>query len=330
MKKIGFTLCIFLVAWFPLLGMAAGMHDPFLQKQMNSKVALESLSERWFDIRFYDIPSMAKKVKKILSKRGELLLDESGKQIWVRDTGDHLVVIEDLIRTMDQPIPQIKITARIVSVDIAYAKELGLRFSMHQSSEASSFMGDRFHFNVQAIAHHSVLDIALSALESHGHGRVVSAPELVVGDKHTATIESGEEIPYQEKTSSGATSVNFKKAVLSLKVTPCVLMNKKIAMQLHISQDQPSDLIVEGVPAIKTRSISSDVVVNNNEGIVLGGIYEQVMHKRHTKIPYLDRIPIFGKWLGHKHHEEQRRMLLVFITPSIMSLDEHITLPEPR
>ena len=147
----------------------------------------------------------------------------------------------------------------------------------------------------------------LTALESQGRGKVISSPKLLTADRQAAYIESGSEIPYQEKTKEGDTSTTFKKAVLSLKVTPEVVDNNFINLIIQLNQDKVSHLTVNGVPAIDTRKIQTQALVQNGGTIVLGGIYEWSDSHRTTCVPILGYIPILGLLFQKQETKTERK-----------------------
>jgi type IV pilus assembly protein PilQ len=157
----------------------------------------------------------------------------------------------------------------------------------------------------------------LAALENEGHAKIISNPRLLTVNSKPAYIEAGAEIPYQEKTSSGATNIAFKKAVLSLKVTPEIIA-KKISLLIELNQDKVSELVVGGVPAIDTRAIKTQAILNNGETIVLGGIYEYATNKAWVRVPFLGSIPGIGALFSHQQTKLERRELLIFVTPEIV------------
>tara|TARA_B100000989_G_scaffold291695_1_gene266504 strand:+ start:17913 stop:20153 length:2241 start_codon:yes stop_codon:yes gene_type:complete len=164
-----------------------------------------------------------------------------------------------------------------------------------------------------------LLDLELSAIESEGGGEVISSPRLVTANEQEAYIEQGEEIPYQEATSSGATSVEFKKAVLALRVTPQITPDGKIIMKIKVNQDRRStEPEVLGVPAIDTQQIETQVLVDNGQTIVLGGIYRQTKTHDVQRIPFLGELPVVGYLFRNTNKTEERRELLIFITPKIV------------
>ena len=165
------------------------------------------------------------------------------------------------------------------------------------------------------------LDLELSALQAEGAGEIIAKPSLVTANQQAATIQTGEDIPYQEKTSSGATNVAFKKAVLSLAVTPQITPDQHILLDLHISQDKPSSKLINGVPAIDTREITTQVLVNNNQTLVLGGIYEEAEDHQVERVPFISDIPLIGQLFQHQHEQKEKRELLIFVRPSVVNGD---------
>ena len=170
----------------------------------------------------------------------------------------------------------------------------------------------------------SLVDLELSALQAEGRGEVVSNPRVITANQKEATIEQGVDIPYQEASSSGATSVSFKKAVLSLKVTPQITPDDRVIMDLNVSKDSVGT-IYAGVPSINTRAINTQVLVENGETVVLGGIYEQTRSKDVSKVPLLGDIPYLGALFRHTSQVNDKVELLIFVTPKILkeSLGTH-------
>ncbi len=162
-----------------------------------------------------------------------------------------------------------------------------------------------------------LLNLELSALEADGKGEIVAQPKVVTADRQTALIESGEEIPYQEASSSGATSVSFKKAVLSLEVTPQITPDDKIIMDLRVNQDSRGE-VTAGIPSIDTNEVKTQVLVGNGETVVLGGIFTSEETNTVTKTPFLGDIPYLGRLFTKKESNNQRSELLIFITPKLL------------
>lgn len=165
-----------------------------------------------------------------------------------------------------------------------------------------------------------LVDLELSALETDGKAEVVSQPRVVTADRQTATIKSGEEIPYQEASSSGATSVSFKEALLSLEVTPQITPDDKIIMDLVVSQDSRGE-VTAGIPSINTNEVATQVLVANGETVVLGGIFQSEVATQVTKTPFLGDVPYLGRLFKRTEHIDERAELLIFITPKIIKTD---------
>ncbi|EKD72133.1 MAG: Type IV pilus biogenesis protein PilQ [uncultured bacterium] len=262
----------------------------------------------------------------LLSKRGYVHSDTRTNQLCVQDTREHLNSINRLIKHVDIPVKQVLIETRLASVDSDFERELGISFSAVAAVQANQDQGffnsqtspAHYGLAVAKLADGALLDIKLAALENTGHGELISSPSLFTANQQAASIESGEEIPYQEISRSGATGIAFKKAVLSLKVTPQILPDNRVLLQLQINQDKPSNRIVLGVPAITTRQITTSVLAVNGQTIVLGGIFESNKDNIKQGVPFLDKIPLVG-WVFRQHNViENKRELLVFVTPKIM------------
>ena len=160
-------------------------------------------------------------------------------------------------------------------------------------------------------------------MEAEGQGEVVSSPRVLTSNQKEAFIESGTEIPYQENTSSGATSTSFKKAVLSLKVTPQITPDDRIMMDLNVSKDSVG-AVYNDVPSINTKEVGTQVLVDNGETLVLGGIYEQSTRNDVERVPFFGELPMVD-WLFKKTHKsDDKSELLIFITPKIVKENFHL------
>ena len=258
----------------------------------------------------------------LLSKRGHVRVDMRTNSLCVQDTEKYLHDIYRLVHQLDIPVKQVLIEARLASIDIDFERQLGIRFESRSGSnddkEHEGALLSGYSLAIAKLADGSLLDVKLSALENEGHGELISSPSLFTANQQTAYIESGEEIPYQETSRNGATSITFKKAVLSLKVTPQIMPDHTVLLQLQVNQDKPSSHTVLGVPAINTRQISTNVLVKNGRTIVLGGIYEENNEEGSQRIPFLSKIPLLGLIFQQKNRKEGKRELLIFVTPRIV------------
>ena len=162
-----------------------------------------------------------------------------------------------------------------------------------------------------------LLHLELQAMQAEGRGEVLSNPRVVTSDQQEAVIEQGTEIPFQEATSSGATSTSFKKAVLSLKVTPQITPDDRVIMDLSVNQDQVGQEFA-GVPSVNTRAIHTQVLVDNGDTVVLGGIFEQTQREDQEKVPFFGDLPYVGFLFKQTSVRDDRSELLIFVTPKIL------------
>lgn len=300
-----------------------------------------------------DVASMIKdSTQSMLSVRGTLSVDARTNSIWVKDTSAHMREIKQLVKQWDVPVKQVMIEARIVNMSEDCSKDIGIRWGISNATHFSGTLeganqlangvilrdapiSDRLNVDLGALpfdatpasigialatlGNHVLLDLELSALEREGRAKIVASPRLMATNQKPAVIESGEDIPYQQATLSGATAVSFKKAVLSLKVTPQITADGKLIMDLLINQDSDSGRRVQGVPIVLTKSIETRVLVDNRQTIVLGGIYKQEKNNATTRVPFLGSLPIVGHLFQRKEIRKRREELLIFITPKIIT-----------
>lgn len=300
-----------------------------------------------------DIVSLLSQDKELISGRGFISSDERTNTISVRETADKLDQIRKLIATWDVSVRQVLIEARIVRARSNIAEEMGIQWGGGASKQngnnlfsvggSTSTLGeltnggpaDLVSFpgalavdlgvtrnNSSSIAigfggDNYLIDMELSAFESDGKGEIVAQPKIVAANRQTATIKSGEEIPYQEASSSGATSVSFKEAVLSLEVTPQITPDDKIIMDLKINQDNRG-AVTAGIPSIETNEVITQVLVANGETVVLGGIFQSERSTTVTKTPFLGDIPYLGALFTKTENIDERAELLIFITPKLL------------
>jgi len=285
----------------------------------------------------------------LLSPRGSVSVDERTNTLLIRDTASSIEDIKRMVTILDVAIRQVVIEARMVTVKDNMNEELGIRWGATntdgESTTAGSLEGvdtarggavpdlvDRLNvnlpvaspagtiaFQVARLANGTILDLELSALEKENKGEVIASPRITTSNQKEAYIEQGVEIPYQEAASSGATATQFKKAVLSLTVTPHITPDDKIILDLVVTQDTVSEVKSGLAPAIDTQRIGTQVLVNNGETIVLGGIYQQAIISTVSKIPVLGDIPYLG-WLFRTSSQlNEKKELLIFVTPRIVT-----------
>ncbi len=306
------------------------------------------------------------KQNSLLSDKGRVSVDERTNTLWIQDSGTRINEVRDLIKQLDVPVKQVLIEARIVEVTKDFAQDLGIRWGVSRPTHLSGTLAganqlaqgvapanvvpltDRLNLDLVAapvtgvppasvgialaqLGDNILLDLELSALESEGLAELISSPKLITANQQAAVIESGQEIPYQEATSSGATAVAFKKAVLSLNVTPQITPDSKILMDLKINQDNAlPNLTFNGVPVIATKEIRTNVLVSNGQTIVLGGIYQQDKSKTITRVPFFGQLPVVGNLFKNTQIALRNDELLIFITPKIITNSLSITTIEGR
>jgi type IV pilus assembly protein PilQ len=164
-----------------------------------------------------------------------------------------------------------------------------------------------------------LLQLELSAMQKEGRGEIVSSPRVITSDSHKATIKVGKEIPYQESSASGRTTVAFKEAVLQLDVTPQITPDDRIIMDLKVNKDAPDfTQTVLGVPPVDTRSVETSVLVDNGETVVLGGVYERTKSFQKEQVPWLGDIPVLGRLFKLEQRQDNNEELLIFVTPKIL------------
>lgn len=298
-----------------------------------------------------DIVALIEADEELISDRGFVSSDPRTNTISVRESTDKLEQIRRLVTTWDVPVRQVLIEARLVRAQTDLAEELGVRWGAAGRSNVNggennigfggaigqgqlgnnvNLGGLNVDLGVSRASSSSVsfgyigsdflVDLELSAFESDGQAEIVAQPKVVTADRQTASIQSGEEIPYQEASSSGATSVSFKEAVLSLEVTPQITPDDKIIMDLTVNQDSRGE-VTNGIPSINTNEVTTQVLVRDGETVVLGGIFQSETSTTITKTPFLGDIPYLGRLFTRKTSLDERSELLIFITPKILKGD---------
>lgn len=290
--------------------------------------------------------------KGLLSERGRVSIDQRTNTLLVQETAERLEEIRALVARLDIPVRQVLIESRIVIANDDFNHELGIRFGLTRDTVTGDNQGtastgnlngvtsilngqdielnDRMNVNLPvngsfgnfalALAKlplGTLLELELSALQAEGRGEIISSPRVITANQKEASIEQGVEIPYQEASASGATSVSFKKAVLSLTVTPQITPDDRIIMDLTVSNDTVG-AVFAGIPSIDTREINTQVLVNNGETVVLGGIFEHTKIDQADKIPFFGDLPGLGRFFRRTTKQDNKSELLIFVTPKII------------
>lgn len=248
----------------------------------------------------------------VLSDKTQLIVDDTSNQLWLHDTPDRVATIKELIRAMDTPSKQISIAVKMMAIDTNALESLGLRLNDRHGDKKDS---DWSHALINAHGLSWWLN-HLDAEITHGSGEMIASPTLLVANHKTASIESGQEVPYQERTHEGDTTTSFKNATLHLDVQPDLLPKQQVNLRIHLNQDKVSDLSVAGMPAIQTQKIDTTVRAGNHQTIILGGVYTHRLIRQHSGVPFLQHIPLLGHLFQHTYWLWQRQELMIFVTPS--------------
>ncbi|BFM05190.1 type IV pilus secretin PilQ family protein [Halioxenophilus aromaticivorans] len=292
----------------------------------------------------------------ILSERGSAIIDERTNSVILTDTEDKIAEFKVLISQIDIPIRQVLIEARIVTASTDFSRDLGVQWStgyLDTNDKGSAYVGGNtaqdlaFDSGVLSgdfgavdlgatgpagdiafgyVTDNFLVDLELSALESEGFGEVISQPKVVTGDKQTATIRSGSEVPFQQASSSGATTTAYREATLRLEVTPQITPDDHIILDLAVNQDAIGEVVAFGAssaPTIDVTEVITQVLVKNGETIVLGGIFQSVETNSTTKVPLLGDIPVVGNLFKRKQRDTEKNELLIFITPRLLEQPVH-------
>jgi type IV pilus assembly protein PilQ len=350
-----------------------------LLESQKAMVELAPLRTEYLQVNYAKAADLAALIRtqgktSLLSDRGSIAVDERTNTLLLQDTADRLADIRKLVSTLDIPVKQVLIEARIVIVSDDFSRDLGVRFGgafvgnygsndglmwlgaqglnsadgdrgpiispngpggvgIDGNAVATSPVPDRYLVNLP-IANPAmrmaltlldsdyVVDLEITAAQNEGRGEVVSAPRVITANGKEAIIEQGQEIPYQESASSGATTTQFKKAVLSLKVTPQITPDDRVLLDLTVNKDSVGQVVPSAtggfVPSIDTREITTSVLVNDGQTVVLGGILETERRESVNKVPFLGDIPGLGVLFRSKSKTDNKDELLIFVTPKIL------------
>jgi type IV pilus assembly protein PilQ len=327
----------------------------------------------FMQVNYAKVSDLAKLIKagsakdSMLSPRGSLSVDERTNTLLVQDTSDKLSDIRRLVQTLDVPVKQVLIEARIVIVSDTFERDLGARFGVNQASSLTgspnsllavagngsgansilagglptaslstlpaTALNNRYQVNTPAantngsigislLGGSYLVDLELTAAQNEGKSETLSSPRIITANQKQATIMQGVQIPYQESASSGATTTQFKDAVLKLKVTPLITPDNRVIMDLDVSDDSVGQQVTSAtggsVPSIDTRQIITQVLVNDGQTVVLGGVLDTKWSKSANKVPFFGDIPFLGALFRSTTDINNKTELLIFITPKIL------------
>ncbi|MGY0617594.1 type IV pilus secretin PilQ [Vibrio sp. FJH11] len=341
------------------------------EKQQLEKQKLEEemgeLSSEIIQVNFAKASEIAEMINgegniSMLSERGSMTIDERTNSLLIRELPENIHIIRDIVESLDIPVKQVQIEARIVTIREGNMDELGVRWGFSSingshtvggsiennlatiglyegegdGGDGSSVGIDDFlnvnlaatnpsatsiAFQVAKLGSDTLLDLELSALQQESKAEIISSPRLITTNKKPAYIEQGTEIPYLESSSSGATAITFKKAVLSLKVTPQITPDNRLVLDLSVTQDRPGQVVKTGTGeavAIDTQRIGTQVLVNNGETVVLGGIFQHSITNSVDKVPLLGDLPLLGALFRRSYENVGKSELLIFVTPKVV------------
>jgi type IV pilus assembly protein PilQ len=322
---------------------------------------LERLRTEFIKVNYAKASDMADLLKQvdnaILSPRGSVSVDERTNTLLIKDTNSSLSNVRTLLLELDIPVRQVLIESRVVIAGDDFSKELGVRFGVSRDSQGAlddgnagytsgsldgvrnlandDPLGDEtlnvnmpvqnpagsFALALAKLPLGTLLEMELSAAQIEGRGEVVSSPRVITADSHTARIEQGVEIPYLELDDGDAT-LKFRKAVLSLEVTPQITPDDRVIMDLDVHKDNVGENVSFGsglsAPSIDTREVQSQLLVDNGQTVVLGGIYETEKATQITRVPFFSDLPFIGNLFKSSLEVDDRTELLIFVTPKIL------------
>ncbi|MBS0579388.1 MAG: type IV pilus secretin PilQ [Proteobacteria bacterium] len=344
---------------------------------------LAPLRSEYLQVNYAKAADLAALIKgehnNLLSPRGNVAVDDRTNTLLMQDTAERLADVRRLVATLDIPIRQVLIEARVVIVTNDFERDLGARFGFTgwttsgnnglvsttgtaagNDTQTTTFINgqnainnainagttpvplptygipaaaNRYNVNLPVsnpagsialgiLGSNFIVDLELSAAQAETQANIISSPRVITANQKEAIIEQGVEIPYQQSASSGATTIQFKQAVLQLKVKPQITPDNRIIMDLDVKDDSVGQVIVASggvnVPSINTREINTQVLVNDGQTIVLGGILETTQREDDNKVPYLGDIPILGHLFKQTSHKDNKDELMIFITPKIV------------
>jgi type IV pilus assembly protein PilQ len=308
------------------------------QSIQEQQKALEPLITEYIPINYADA---TKDIKPRLdqiktTKRGQVGVDSRNNQIIMTDTAEKIAQAKEIIRSIDKVTPQVVIEARIVEVSETFSRDIGTEWGVtagpdingndsqtytmamnHPPSSSSGSIG--YQFSRLAGTNFS-LNAELQAVEAAGEGKIISTPKIVTLDNKEAVISQGIEYPYLERDSSGLSTTKFKDIDLELKVKPHVTPDNRINLTIDITKDDIGT-ITGGVPSLNTNQAKTELLVNDGDTIVIGGILKTNAAESESRFPLLSSIPVVGWLFKSKANSNTKNELLIFITPKIVHLE---------
>lgn len=272
---------------------------------------------------------------RLLSERGAIAVDDRTNMLVIRETRENIDNVHRMLALLDIPIKQVVIEARMVTINEGLEEELGINWEYRNDTRGQHNQTDgNFNVNlplaseggsiglqIAKLSGDAILDLELAALERENRAEIIASPRVTTSSQKPAVIQQGVQIPYSTVSDSG-TNVEFAEAFLSLNVTPQITPDQRVVLDLVVTQDSVGEFIPQAdgsqVPSINAQSVTTQVLVNDGETLVLGGIYQQDMLRRVSKVPVLGDIPVVGHLFKSTSDTNRKRELIIFVTPRIV------------
>ena len=314
------------------------------KKTREVQKALEPLITEYISVNYSDASAeILPHVKEVMTeKRGSVSVDKRNNQLIVTDTAEVIEKIKAIVARIDTVTPQVIIEAKIVEVSSTFSNAIGIDWGADIGPWSSTgkidgtlggdvamnfpaTSGGVLGFTFSRFAGHAtplVLNAQLTAMETRGEGKIISSPRIATLDNKTATITQGLEFPYQEESASGGTTVKFKEIDLKLEVTPLVSPDDRILLKINIQKDDVASITADGTPSLSTNEAKTELLVNDGDTIVIGGILKSSVSSGDSGWPGLKSIPLLGWLFKKKTKTSSNTELLIFITPTIVQLEQ--------
>lgn len=306
-----------------------------------AREAREAVETRLLSLQHARAGELAKMIEagggsgeRLLGPRGRLEVDLRTNTLLLTDTVARLARWQSWLSVLDRPGRQVVIETRLAAVSRTRARELGTRWRLERPDMAAQVPLAAVTPGAAALTYGlirvdgRVLDLELSALESDGEGEVIARPSIMAAEQQMARIASGQQIPYQETTHSGASTTRFVNAELSLEVTPAIAPGDDIALDLRLSHDSPGEIQPSGARAIETNRLTTQVRLRDGQTLMLGGIFRTQLANSVSKVPVLGNIPLLGYLFRRHVMREDKQELLIFVTPRLVADTGPVTVAE--
>jgi type IV pilus assembly protein PilQ len=329
-------------------------------QSIKESAGLEPLFVKIVPVNYASASELAARVQPVLSERGTVAVDNRTNVLIIKDIAQNIDDVTTLVENLDTQTPQVLIEAKIVEASTNFTQDLGIQwggnynagpqfgtgtglqfpnsigmtggnlgptgapaspgFAVNLPAAAGPGAGGAMSFLFGSMNNAAVLDLRLSALESSGHGRVISSPRITTLNKSQASIQQGISIPF-ETTSANGTQTQFIDAVIKLTVTPQITPDRSVIMQIKAEKNAPETSLrsAGGAPSISKKEATTEVLVKDGETTVIGGIFQISKSQSRTGVPFFSKIPVLGWFFKKSTMEDTRSELLIFITPRIVT-----------